>query len=84
MSALQEEIKEAVKNATYPLMKEINNLNKQLNILVCNNSKLYTLKEAAQMLKLTPQTIRGWVKSGQIECTRKGKSIYFTLEQLQK
>ena len=46
--------------------------------------ELHTVEEAADLLKISPKTLRRWISEGKAECTRiAGHSIRFTPEQLQ-
>jgi len=38
----------------------------------------YTIPETAKALRVTPQTIRAWIKEGKIKSQRIGKPIYIT------
>jgi excisionase family DNA binding protein len=38
--------------------------------------KLYTIKEVADFLHVTPQSIRLWIKAGKLKATRIGRPIY--------
>jgi excisionase family DNA binding protein len=40
--------------------------------------KFYTIQETAQALKVTPQTIRAWIKKGKIKSQRIGRPILIT------
>lgn len=42
----------------------------------------YTIPETAQALKVTPQTIRTWVKQGKIKSQRIGRPILITQSNL--
>jgi len=44
---------------------------------------IYTTKEAAKYLKISPQTLQGWYRKGKIQGSKPGgKNILFTKEQL--
>lgn len=40
--------------------------------------KFYTIPEVAEVLNVTPQTIRTWIKQGKIKSQRIGRPIYIT------
>lgn len=44
----------------------------------------YTIQEVAKALKVTPQTIRAWVKQGKLKAQRIGKPILITEENLKQ
>ena len=44
--------------------------------------KLYTLKEVAEILKVTKQTIYNYIKSGRIKATKYGKEYRITEKDL--
>lgn len=77
MSAFQEEIKQAVAEATAPLTEEIALLKKIVCQHVANDNPLISLDEAAQKLKCHKATLRRKIKSGELECVRVGKKIFF-------
>ena len=45
---------------------------------VIEGIKFYTIQETAQALRVTPQTIRAWIKQGKIKSQRIGKPILIT------
>jgi excisionase family DNA binding protein len=49
---------------------------------VIENIKFYTLAETAEALKVTPQTIRAWIKQGRIKSQRIGRPILITEKNL--
>jgi excisionase family DNA binding protein len=44
--------------------------------------KFYTIPETAQALRVTPQTIRAWIKQGRLKSQRIGRPIYITESNL--
>jgi excisionase family DNA binding protein len=44
--------------------------------------KFYTIPETAQALKVTPQTVRAWIKKGKIKSQRIGRPILITQSNL--
>jgi excisionase family DNA binding protein len=44
--------------------------------------KFYTMPETAQALKVTPQTMRIWIKQGRIRSHRLGRPILITENNL--
>jgi excisionase family DNA binding protein len=44
--------------------------------------KFYTIQETAQALKVTPQTVRAWIKKGKIKSQRIGRPILITENNL--
>ena len=49
---------------------------------VIENIKFYTLLETAEALKVTPQTIRAWIKQGRLKSQRIGRPILITEKNL--
>lgn len=46
--------------------------------------KFYTVPETAQALKVTPQTIRAWIKEGKLRSQRIGRPILITENNLRE
>jgi len=46
--------------------------------------KFYTIQETAQVLQVTPQTIRSYIKQGRLKCQRIGKPILVTENNLKE
>lgn len=46
--------------------------------------KFYTITETAQALKITPQTVRAYVKRGRIKSQRIGRPILITENNLKE
>lgn len=46
--------------------------------------KFYTIPETAQALKVTPQTIRAWIKQGKLKGQRIGRPILITENNLKE
>lgn len=46
--------------------------------------KFYTIPETAQALKVTPQTIRIWIKQGRLKSQRIGRPILITESNLKE
>ncbi|MBN2367156.1 MAG: helix-turn-helix domain-containing protein [Calditrichaeota bacterium] len=46
------------------------------------NHILKPVEQVAEYLNVHKNTIYRWIKSGQLECTRIGKSIHFTYAQI--
>jgi len=46
--------------------------------------KFYTIPETAEALKVTPQTIRAWIKQGKIKSQRIGRPILITENNLKE
>ena len=44
--------------------------------------KFYTIPETAKALRVTPQTIRAWIKQGKIKSQRIGRPILITEKNL--
>jgi excisionase family DNA binding protein len=44
--------------------------------------KLYLVKEAADYLRVNPQTVLRWVREGRLEAFRSGRQMVFTEESL--
>ena len=49
---------------------------------VIEGIKFYTIPETAQALKVTPQTIRAWIKQGKLKSQRIGRPILITESNL--
>ena len=46
--------------------------------------KFYTIPETAQALRVTPQTIRAWIKQGKLKGQRIGRPILITESNLKE
>jgi excisionase family DNA binding protein len=46
--------------------------------------KFYTIPETASALKVTPQTVRTWIKKGRIKSQRIGRPILITENNLKE
>ena len=46
--------------------------------------KFYTIPETAQALRVTPQTIRAWIKQGKLKSQRIGRPIFITENNLKE
>lgn len=46
--------------------------------------KFYTIPETAKALRVTPQTIRAWIKQGKINSQRIGRPILITENNLKE
>jgi len=46
--------------------------------------KFYTIPETAQALRVTPQTIRTWIKQGRLKAQRIGRPILITENNLKE
>lgn len=44
--------------------------------------KFYRIQEAAEALRVTPQTIRAYIKQGRLQATRVGRPILITEKNL--
>jgi len=44
----------------------------------------YTVPETAKALKVTPKTIRAWIKQGKIKSQRIGRPIFITQNNLRE
>ena len=51
---------------------------------VIEGIKFYTIPETAQALRVTPQTIRAWIKQGRIKSQRIGRPILITETNLKE
>jgi len=51
---------------------------------VIKNITFYTIQETAEALKVTPQTIRTWIKQGRLKSLRIGKPIFVTEQNLKE
>ena len=46
--------------------------------------KFYTIPETAQALRVTPQTIRTWIKQGKLKSQRIGRPILITEKNIKE
>jgi len=51
---------------------------------VIEGIKFYTIPETAQALRVTPQTIRAWIKQGKLKGQRIGRPILITENNLKE
>ena len=51
---------------------------------VIEGIKFYTIPETAQALRVTPQTIRAWIKQGKLKGKRVGRPILITENNLKE
>jgi excisionase family DNA binding protein len=51
---------------------------------VIEGIKFYTIPETAQALRVTPQTIRAWIKQGKLKGQRIGRPILITENNLRE
>jgi excisionase family DNA binding protein len=51
---------------------------------VIEGIKFYTIPETASALKVTPQTVRTWIKNGRIKSQRIGRPILITENNLKE
>ena len=51
---------------------------------VIEGIKFYTIPEVAEALRVTPQTIRAWIKKGKIKSQRIGRPILITENNLKE
>lgn len=51
---------------------------------VIEGIKFYTIPETAQALRVTPQTIRAWIKQGRLKSQRIGRPILITENNLRE
>ena len=51
---------------------------------IIESIKFYTIQETAIALKVTPQTIRAWIKKGKIKSQRIGRPILITENNLKQ
>lgn len=49
-----------------------------------NDIRLYTVKDMAALFKVTPRTIYGRIKRGEISPVKKGKYWYFTEDNIKE
>lgn len=50
---------------------------------VIEGIKFYTIPEVAEVLLVTAQTVRAWIKQGKLKSQRIGRPIYITEKNLQ-
>ena len=51
---------------------------------IIENTKYYNVIETAKALKVTPQTIRAWIKQGRLKSLRIGRPILITENNLKE
>lgn len=51
---------------------------------VIEGIKFYTVPETAQALRVTPQTVRAWIKQGKLKGQRIGRPILITENNLKE
>lgn len=51
---------------------------------VIEGIKFYTIQETASALRVTPQTVRAWIKRGRIKSQRIGRPILITENNLKE
>lgn len=51
---------------------------------VIEGIKFYTIQETASALRVTPQTVRAWIKRGRIKSQRIGRPILITETNLKE
>jgi excisionase family DNA binding protein len=51
---------------------------------VIEGIKFYTIPETAEALRVTPQTIRAWIKQGKIKSQRIGRPILITEDNIRE
>lgn len=51
---------------------------------VIEGIKFYTIPETAKALRVTPQTIRAWIKQGRLKSQRIGRPILITENNLRE
>jgi excisionase family DNA binding protein len=51
---------------------------------VIEGIKFYTIQETASALKVTPQTVRAWIKRGRIKSQRIGRPLLITETNLRE
>lgn len=51
---------------------------------VIEGIKFYNIQETAKTLRVTPQTIRAWIKQGKLKSHRIGRPILITENSLMK
>lgn len=51
---------------------------------VIEGIKFYTIPEVAQVLRVTPQTVRAWIKQGKLKAQRIGRPILITENNLKE
>ena len=51
---------------------------------VIEGIKFYTIPEVAQALRVTPQTVRAWIKQGKLKAQRIGRPILITENNLKE
>ena len=51
---------------------------------VIEGIKFYTIPETAKALRVTPQTIRAWIKQGRLKSQRIGRPILITENNLKE
>tara|TARA_R110002096_G_scaffold425755_2_gene634712 strand:- start:3120 stop:3392 length:273 start_codon:yes stop_codon:yes gene_type:complete len=76
-----------MQNPFETLQREISVLNQKIDILILKpkedlSNKRYSIKEAAELLKVIPLTIRNHIKNGNIKAERFGRKYYILHSEL--
>ncbi|KXJ56537.1 MAG: hypothetical protein AXW12_00455 [Thalassospira sp. Nap_22] len=82
MSALQDEIKQAMAEMTAPLYERITSLEHLIKETVCKENPLIPLNEAAKMLGMHPATLRRKCRDGDFKFKRVGNKIFLYRSEL--
>ncbi|GAA0623580.1 excisionase family DNA-binding protein [Thalassospira tepidiphila] len=82
MSALQEEIKQAMAEVTAPLYERLANLEMMLRQQSDNENPLIPLEEAAKMLGMHKDTLRRKCHAGEFKYKRPGKKFLLYRSEL--
>lgn len=82
MSAFQEEIKQAVCEATAPLYEKIANLESLFRETVCKENPLIPIGEAAKMLGMHRDTLRRKCHDGKYRFKREGNKFWLYRSEL--
>ena len=53
-------------------------------VTIIEGIKFYTIPDTAKALKVTPQTVRRWIKQGRLKSQRIGRPIYITENNLKE
>lgn len=72
VSIPKDELEQIIENSIRRVLSEL-----KLDSNQSDSEQLLTLKEAADFLKLSPQTIYGYTSSREIPFFKRGKKVYF-------
>ena len=49
-----------------------------------NEPELYTVRECAERLRVSPQSVRAWIKAGKVKAVRHGRSYHVFADEVER